>query len=410
MRFLHIAPINIHTETLRLAGPTIDGPPGLKGDGPSRSVIGLAHGLRELGHEVALLTTRPIDQSTGSHFSGIRLFNTRKRVPDNPWRNADHWIQRIEQQFGIPDVVNFHGVYDFWQCALATSCLKKGWPYVVTPRGGLRPMPQARSPIKKRVVNWLVFNSYLKHATALLALSQEEAQDIRHFLPAIEKIRIVSNGIFPSTVEWAESRTSSFADRNPTGKPIRVGFVGQYDVDIKGLDLLFEAIYKLKECNLLHNFCFEFHGRFKKRNKKKARWHRRVIKDYERKIARPDQFQIHPAIFGMKKWHTMMSFDVFALTSRTEGMPVAVLEALAVGKPCLTTSGTTMNPYIIEGDAGWACETNDNAIFRALKEISCTPRETILERGRNGQSLIKRRFLWKAVAKRYADQISGVLA
>ncbi|MEN1932826.1 glycosyltransferase [Escherichia coli] len=47
-------------------------------------------------------------------------------------------------------------------------------------------------------------------------------------------------------------------------------------------------------------------------------------------------------MFGLKKEEVLESNNIFIMTSRYEGLPVSVLEALAYGNICLLTEGTNM--------------------------------------------------------------------
>ena len=55
---------------------------------------------------------------------------------------------------------------------------------------------------------------------------------------------------------------------------------------------------------------------------------------------------------GDRKFEVMRGADVFVLPSYSEGLPVAVLEAMACGVPVVVTSNCNL-PEVSAADAGW---------------------------------------------------------
>lgn len=53
------------------------------------------------------------------------------------------------------------------------------------------------------------------------------------------------------------------------------------------------------------------------------------------------------------------AFDVFALSSRYEGLPIALLEALATGLPCVTTSAGGIPEVVEDGREGFLVDPGD---------------------------------------------------
>jgi len=59
-------------------------------------------------------------------------------------------------------------------------------------------------------------------------------------------------------------------------------------------------------------------------------------------------------------------FDVFALSSDTEQMPLSVLEAMAAGLPVVATDVGDVRAMVALGNARWLCAREDGALARAL--------------------------------------------
>ena len=114
-------------------------------------------------------------------------------------------------------------------------------------------------------------------------------------------------------------------------------------------------------------------------------------------------------MFGGRKWNELASFDVFVLPSRTEGMPIVGLEAMAFGKPCLFTTGTNMVDFINQANGGWGVEPDKNEIYKKLVEISKTPRSILNQMGNNSRNYFIDNFTSEIVSKKYLISIKDLL-
>ena len=54
-------------------------------------------------------------------------------------------------------------------------------------------------------------------------------------------------------------------------------------------------------------------------------------------------FYHYGAVFGKVKEKVLLDNDFFILTSRLEGHPMALIEALSYGLPCLVTQGSRLS-------------------------------------------------------------------
>jgi len=94
-------------------------------------------------------------------------------------------------------------------------------------------------------------------------------------------------------------------------------------------------------------------------------------------------------------------FDVFVLPSLWEGCPVSLLEAMAMGKPCISTNVGDV-PFIIEnGKNGIVVATKDiyglaDSIIMLLKNYDL--RERI---GKESLNTIKTKYLWNKMVNEY---------
>ncbi|HTN77475.1 MAG TPA: glycosyltransferase, partial [Pirellulaceae bacterium] len=108
------------------------------------------------------------------------------------------------------------------------------------------------------------------------------------------------------------------------------------------------------------------------------------------------------AVPGRECWQALMEADLFALTSFTEGLPNAVLEALATGLPVLITDACNL-PEVAEYDAGRVVAPTVEAITPALHEM-LSDTELRKSMSQNARRLIAERF----EISRVVDQLEAL--
>jgi glycosyltransferase involved in cell wall biosynthesis len=101
--------------------------------------------------------------------------------------------------------------------------------------------------------------------------------------------------------------------------------------------------------------------------------------------------------YGEEKLRYFLACDVFVHTSRFEGMPMAVLEAMALGRPCLVTPGSNMGEVVREC-GGWECQPTPRSIAETIKSIY-GKRDSLDVIGQRSHELMRLRFTWRKVAR-----------
>jgi len=397
MKILHIGPVkNNNKNSGEFEGLEISS--GIGADGPSRSILSLIDSLSQLDISVGLLSTKEFNRKSDTLPKKVKYLKPYIGRKYNFFINSNKWINYIEKEFGVPDIVNFHDVYDLFSISLARKMKKIGWNYFVTPRGGLREYAQKRDKPKKIIANKLFFNSYLEGASFIHALTKEEAKDIQKFNKKLNKLIIVPNGLPKNIYE----KNNYFNISKKTNDKIIVGFIGQLFTEIKGVDLLLDAIslFQKNQKNILD---FVFIGPVQKKHDQK------IINSKMKNIPLKDSIFFKGPMFGGEKWNELASFDVFVLPSRTEGMPIVGLEAMAFGKPCLFTTGTNMVDFINQANGGWGVEPDKNEIYKKLVVISKTPRSILNQMGNNSRNYFIDNFTSEIVSKKYLNSIKDLL-
>ena len=113
-----------------------------------------------------------------------------------------------------------------------------------------------------------------------------------------------------------------------------------------------------------------------------------------------DVVALRGPISGKAKRELLGATDVFVHPSRTEGHPIAVLEALAHGAPCLLTPNTNMAEAVVDGGAGWCVAPSSEGVAQGLRSVIQLPREALVQASVNARELAENSFSWSEIAER----------
>jgi len=106
----------------------------------------------------------------------------------------------------------------------------------------------------------------------------------------------------------------------------------------------------------------------------------------------------YDAVYGEEKENILLNSDVFVLTSRFEGHPMALIEALSYGLPCLVTQGSNMKEIVQDNDAGWTAECETMSLKAGLLHILNSSVENLIEKGKNAY-VLSQKYSWDIIAK-----------
>jgi len=262
---------------------------------------------RKLGHDVIVVSKYV---NTEYHDSDIVTIKEKKAFKDFV----------IERK---PDIVVFHSIYEKEFISFSKVLLNLHIPYLVQMHGGLSYEHYKKNRLKKWIANSLVWNCFFKKASCILYLNQAEydnciVKTLNH------QHAIIPNGCNVPKTSPNEEKVVDIVD---------VVFIGRIIITHKGLDVLISAIKKLKEKGV-NNVRFSFYGNEIDPDVPIFKEMLDEVKDYA---------VFYGSIWGAEKVERLQKSDIFILTSRYEGMPMGILEALSYGIPCLVTPGTNMS-------------------------------------------------------------------
>jgi glycosyltransferase involved in cell wall biosynthesis len=106
---------------------------------------------------------------------------------------------------------------------------------------------------------------------------------------------------------------------------------------------------------------------------------------------------------------TIKESDVVVLPSTyNEGIPRSLLEALACGKPVITTDWKGCRETVEDGRNGYLVKPGDtHSLVHAIENLALKSPEHLLELGRNSRALAERRFDEKIVIETYREALEA---
>jgi glycosyltransferase involved in cell wall biosynthesis len=104
----------------------------------------------------------------------------------------------------------------------------------------------------------------------------------------------------------------------------------------------------------------------------------------------------------------LAAMDVFALSSRMEGLPLCVLEAMAAGLPVVVPAVGGLPGLIADGVTGFLFPAGDEAALRARLEALRADPALARAVGARGQAYARERHSREAMVRRYLDLYAGI--
>jgi glycosyltransferase involved in cell wall biosynthesis len=225
---------------------------------------------------------------------------------------------------------------------------------------------------KNRLYEWLQVRA-VRRCDAVVAVSQPMAEGLRHSGVAAERLHLIPNAWSPRGAPRPRVEA-----RDVLGLPadgFRVGWVGRLTPE-KGADVMLESLLWLRDLPL--GVSVVGAGRQSATLQERARakglsqvitWHGAV----------PDADRV------------MTAFDVLVLSSRTEGTPIVLFEAMAAGTPIVATAVGGIPDVLTDQEALLVPPERPDALATAIRTVFADPGGAAV-RARVARASLARRF------------------
>ena len=295
----------------------------------------------------------------------------------------------LPSPFNKPDIVVFEGFYDKISPKVAKVLRRKQIPYIIVPRCGLTVKAQNNhAKWKKKVANLFIFNHFAHRASSIQYLTEEERIDSG--IKWNKNSFVLPNGFNTPKVRKTEVSQDC----------IKAVFIGRLDMYQKGIDILLDACNAIKDKLRDAKFSLCLYG--------PIRFNYYDIQKYIEENQLGDFITLGGETTGKEKERILLNSDLFVLTSRFEGHPMGLIEALAYGVPAIVTPGSNMAREIQHSNSGWTCEslTKDN-IIKMLESV-ILERSSLREKSVNAM-LLAEKYDWNVLARQFHDEMIKII-
>jgi glycosyltransferase involved in cell wall biosynthesis len=357
---------------MRILNVTATYAPFLEFGGPPVKVRALAEGLAGRGNAITVLTAdwgfkermnaEERSSAERSPFGWRCVENGATAIYLPTWLRyrSLSWSPAVKRycraQLQNFDLAHIYGLYDFLGPAVAAACASRGIPYVVEPIGMF--VPIVRNLRLKRIYHTLFGRRLFEEASAIVATSEQELEELVSGGVKREKIVLRRNGV-ETPASWP-ARGIFRKSLEITEDAQVILFLGRLS-EKKSPDMLLRAFASLAKETGKKSLRLVFAG--PDEGRMQAR-----LADMATKLGVASQVQFAGAIFGEAKWAAYRDADVFVLPSQNENFGNTAAEAVAAGTPVVVTEQCGIAP-LLANVTGLVVPHDAGALAQAIHDL-----------------------------------------
>lgn len=374
--------------------------PAVRYGGPLQVAHGLGRAFVNEGHRVSVFTTNLQDESsdldvplgTCVDVDGVEVsyFPTKW---SRYWGFAPEMADKASRSIAAADAVIVHFHYQYANYLGGKLARRHRKPYVIFAHGSFKTDAMARrSPWLKRSYLGLLERQNLDSARRIIFNAEEEKRLSRFK----ERGTVIPNAIAPEDFAPMPERGLL---RRQLGIPedrLLFLFLGRVDFEGKGLDLLLAAFARLGAERSNAHLVFAGPD---ERNGVDSLQKRAIELGIESSLS------VIGMVSGTDKLSALADADAFLLPSRSEGLSIALLEALYLGIPVLVTDQVGLHDQVLERGAGCVVPVSIEGVLGGLRQLLEDGRRM----GMQGKAIpwIKKHHTWSAVSDQVLPFLLG---
>lgn len=350
--------------------------------GPTRNLTGLSAAIcRYTACEVHFLAMVPLAQRaqalqrlnvhSWSLLDENAIFNSRSlRSPVTFYRALRNIIAEFR-----PDLIHDHGIWLPNNHFVARVSRSKGIPRIINLMGMATPWTLGYRRMKKRLAWMLYQRRDLATSNLIQSASEYEASHIQTLGLGVPIAVIPPGVILPEAYSWPE-----------TGMGSRALFLSRLHPK-KNVDTLLRAWAAARP----KNWTLRIVG-------PSELGYRHTLEKLAADLNITDQVTFVSELSDEKKWIEYQNARLFILPSYDENFGIVVPEALAAGRPVITTTGTPWQSVARER-CGWCVSPDLVSMTRVIREATSVGDPDLKAMGLKGREYVRKEFAWEAVAQ-----------
>jgi glycosyltransferase involved in cell wall biosynthesis len=294
------------------------------------------------------------------------------------------------------DVIHCHGLWHFG--SIAPFLVNKTVPKVITVHGVLDAWALRQSRWKKQTMDFLVQKKFMARADLIHILNEDERQDVERYLGYKHpRVVLIPNGIEVSDFQTLPPRGQFRNEFNISRDQRIVLFMSRLNSK-KGLDLLLPAFrdYCRQHIDAVLVLAGSDDG------------YQQQAEQFIRQNGLEKQIRLVGMLTGETKLAALADADVFVLPSYSEGLSMAVLEAMAAGVPTVISDRVGLGRKVGQIQAACLTELNPEAICRNLDAVlhNATYADTLQK---NARQLVQTKYEIKVVGNQLLQEYRNLV-
>lgn len=329
---------------------TLVSPDGAFG-GPVRVAVNQTVALRARGHDALLVAGErghpdgPPEQLDGAP---VRLFPARHLFPSTGFSGvvSPGLVRWLVSSVRAADVVHVHLGRDLVTLPAAFLARLRSVPYVLQTHGMVVPTD---NPLG-RPLDALLTRRLLRGAGAVLCLNELERAQVQSLVEEPLRLQVLTNGVpVAASVPPLPSRPEVLfcARLHPRKRPVMFAQMAR-DLLAKGIDASFVLVGP-----------DEGEGA--------------AVSQVVDAVGNPDRLRWEGPLDPSRTLDRMRRASLLVLPSVDEPMPMAVLEALSLGRPAVVTSSCGLAPLVAETGCGTVVDESYAGLVAGVQDVLTQP-------------------------------------